>query len=180
MKLILENWKRYLKEGVQTQIYHGSPYKFDFMSYNFNKGVRVIYNFFNKELARKFAIVSSSDYQGEEGEYGWVYFINIDPSNIVDLTKPDNLDQKGEMIKNYLFQNKIIDSEKSFSSIIACDNLCMFDILDYNTDLRDWCISQNIYGVKIYDGLDEIGIQKVEVIVLFCIDPVIDYTVEKA
>ena len=181
MKVILENWKRYLKESIQTQVYHGSPYKFDFMSYNFDRGVRVIYNFLNKELARQFAIVSSSDYEGVRGEYGWVYSVNIDPSNIVDLTRADNLDQKGELIKKYLLENDLIDSEKSFSRIIDCDGSeCMFDNLDYNTELRDWCVSNDIYGLKIYDGLDEIGIKKIEVIVLFSIDPVIDYAVEKA
>jgi len=181
MKLLLENWKRYLKESIQTQVYHGSPYKFDFMSYNFDEGVGVIYNFLNKELARKFATTSSSDFGGINNEYGWVYSVNIEPSNIVDLTRADNLDQKGKLIKTYLLEKGIIDSEESFSRVIDCrEYLCIFDILDYNTELRDWCISQDIYGLKMYDGLDEIGIKRIEVIVLLSIDPVIDYAVEKA
>ena len=67
------------------------------------------------------------------------------------------------LIKKYLLENDLINSEESFSRIIDCDGSeCMFDILDYNTELRDWFVSQNIYGVKIYDGLDEIGIKKIE------------------
>ena len=180
MKLILENWRQYLEEGAifPTTVFHGSPDDFDFINdfrfgYEHN-GVGALYTFFAPEPAKEFALLHSEHNFKLNGREGWVYEINLKPgASIIDLTDFSGYEEKHELIKQRIMAGEGAGDGVAWEDLVGCKGSpCMFDLLDYNIEFVQFLQDIGVDGLIFIDGLDEIGIDQIKVLVMFNTKPI--------
>ena len=196
MKLLLENWRRYLEEGATfpTTVFHGSPDDFDFINdFRFgdeSDGVGALYTFFAPEPAKEFALLHSEHNFKLNGRDGWVYEINLKPgASIIDLTDFSGYEEKHELIKQRIMTRaapraagrmfQLPASRASaadgaaWEDLVGCKgSLCMFDLLDYNIEFMQFLQDIGVDGLIFIDGLDEIGIDQIKVLAMLNTKPI--------
>ena len=180
MKLILENWRQYLEEGATfpTTVFHGSPADFDFIKdFRFGgeqSGVGALYTFFTPEPAKEFALLHADHNFELNGREGWVYEINLKPdASIIDLTDFSGYGEKHELIKQRIMASAAAADGSAWEDLVGCKGApCIFDLLDYNIEFVQFLSDIGVDGLIFIDGLDEIGIDQIKVLVMLNTKPI--------
>jgi len=165
MKLLFENWRKYLKEET---LYHGSTKKYNFKDdFDFERGVGVIY-FFPKEGYRH--AIEYAKYDAPPGG-GYLYTIETEAgAKILDLTDFENYGDLENKVKAYILAAEGDLTKEEYKDFILMNNpfFGMFDFLDYNPDFVNFLTKElQVDGLKFVDGFSEIGEVKTKVVVLF-------------
>ena len=160
MKLLIENWRKYLTEEV---FYHGSGSDFDFEDYgNMKKSnVGVIYTFLasDKDKAELWARMDSRGLSG-----GYIYELTTKPdAAIIDLADFSNYGEKAQKIKDYILKSSEMPEDMWEGFILGTTDFLMFDFMDYNDDFVLFLSQLGVDVMKFIDGLEEINIDRIKV-----------------
>tara|TARA_Y100000310_G_scaffold77027_1_gene73490 strand:- start:4669 stop:5637 length:969 start_codon:yes stop_codon:yes gene_type:complete len=147
-----------------VKLYHGTNKVFDTFDVEVGVGAAYLFKEKDRELAEKWAAISHADFGGQS-EGPIVCTVETSPdANIVDFNDFEH--PVIEQLPAMLGWPEKYKNKAEWQKMVK-NNVMAFDIIDYNSELIKMFLESGVDGVYAWDGLDEIGEDLVDIVIMF-------------